>query len=88
MSLSWFKSYLSNGTQQVFINDGSSVNGDVLYGVPQGSIVGPLLFLFFINDLPLSLKDSPISVNLYADDTTLYSMPQIKHRWKLIFKMF
>ena len=73
MSLSWFKSYLSNRTQQVVINDCSSVNGDVLCGVPQGSILGPLLFLLFINDLPLSLNDSAISVDLYADDTTLYS---------------
>ena len=73
MSLSWFKSYLSNRIQQVVINDCSSVNGDVLCGVPQGSILGPLLCLLFISDLPLSLNDSPISVDLYADDTTLYS---------------
>ena len=65
MSLFWFKSYLSNRIQQMVINEWSSVNGDVLCGVR-------LLFLLFINDLPLSLKDSPISVDLYADDTILY----------------
>ena len=72
MSLSWFKSYLDNRTQQVVINNSSSNSGDVMCGVPQGSILGSLLFLLFINDLPLSLKNSPISVDLYADDTTLY----------------
>ena len=71
LSLSWFKPYLNNRTQQVVINN-SSFN-IVVCGVPQGSILGPLLFLLFINDLPLSLKSSPISVDLYADDTTLYS---------------
>ena len=73
MSLSWLKSYLSNRTQQVVINNLSSSSGDVVCGVPKGSILGPLFFLF-INDLPLSLKNSPISVDLYADDTTLYSI--------------
>ena len=57
MSLSWFKSYLDNRTQQVVINNSSSNSGHVMCGVPRGSILGPLLFLLFINDLPLSLKD-------------------------------
>ena len=78
LTLSRFKSYLSNRSQQVVINNSSSTSGDVVCGVPQGSILGPFLFLLFINGLPLSLKNLPISVDLYADDTTLYGIASDK----------
>ena len=74
LSLSWFESYLNNRTKQVTINGNESKTKTVQCGVPQGPILGPLLFLIFINDLPLYLKDSIRSADLYADDTTLYDI--------------
>ena len=70
--LSWFESYLSNRTQRVSLNNNLSDAADIIYGVPQGSILGPLLFLIFINDLSLYIQITSISDDLYADDTYYY----------------
>ena len=70
--LSWFKSYLTGRTQCVEVNNTLSHDQVVTCGVPQGSILGPLLFLLFINDLPLSINN--VVTDLYADDTTLYNI--------------
>ena len=51
-----------------------SKTGNVLCSVPKGCTLGPLLFLIFINDLPLSIGGSIQSVDLYADDMTLYDI--------------
>ena len=56
------------------INTNQSKTGNVLCGVPQCSILGSLLFLIFINDLPLFIEDPIRSVDLYVDDTTLYDI--------------
>ena len=73
-SLSWFNSYLSNRTQIVSINNKVSSSEPIKFGVPQGSILSPLMFLIFINDLPLVLENTIISTDLYADDTTFYDI--------------
>ena len=68
--LQWFKSYLSNRKQFVSFNGVSSLIKDMSCGVPQGSCLGPLLFLIYINDLPNS--SSLLNFHLFADDTHLY----------------
>jgi hypothetical protein len=72
-TLSFFKSYLGDRTQYVFSNGNFSSLQVIRSGVPQGSVLGPLLFGIFINDLPLSLSDPNVSCDLFADDTSLHS---------------
>ena len=66
----WFVSYLANRTQYVSINGSISTPCNITSGVPQGSILGPLMFLLFINDMPNCIKHS--TVDMYADDTLIY----------------
>ena len=67
---SLLSSYLSNRTQQTEINGTLSESGIIRHGVPQGSVLGPLLFLLYINDIKESSKI--LEFFLFADDTTVY----------------
>ena len=65
----WFESYLSNGKQLCSLNGQHSKARDVTCGIPQGSCLGPLLFIIYLNDLEKCLKFSRASI--YADDTSI-----------------
>ena len=75
VAFDWFKSYLSDRTQYVTINNERSEIQTIKYGVPLGSILGPLLFLIYINDLSQSIKNSKI--HHFADDINLLYMPVV-----------
>jgi len=69
--LKLFKNYLANRKQRVVLNGSESDWGEIKAGVPQGSVLGPLLFLVYINDLEKGIKSS---VKFFADDTSLFSI--------------
>ena len=88
------KSYLTNRLQRCRITNSFSEWGKVLNGVPQGSILGPLLFKIFLNDIFLSLQTCDLAN--YADDSTLYTsdknisniMNSLSHDFSILSKLF
>ena len=95
-----FENYLNNRKQCVVLNGSCSDYSTIESGVPQGSVLGPLLFLIYINDLERNIKSN---INLFADDTMLFStvkdpiisandlnhdldiINQWAHQWKMEF---
>ena len=69
-ALKWFRSYLTNRKQYVSLNGECSESKHITYGVPQGSCLGPLLFLIYINDLP-NISEV-LHFYLFTDDTNIY----------------
>ena len=66
----WIQDFLHNRTQQVHIGNAKSKIGKVTSGIPQGSVLGPLLFVIFINDMPDEIKSE---IFLFADDTKIFN---------------
>ena len=67
--LNWIQNFLANRTQQVVVEGEQSETADVTSGVPQGSVLGPTLFLVYINDI---LENITSKLRLFADNTILY----------------
>ena len=75
--LRWIENYLFNRAQRTFANDVLSSTAPVKCGVPQGSILGPLLFILYINDIKHHIDG--VELGLYADDTVIYTHNENAH---------
>ena len=88
LPLKCIESFLSNRFQRVLLNGQSSSWSPVLAGMPQGSVLGPLLFLVYINDLSKNLSST---AKVFADYTSIFSivhdisLPLLAYQWKMIF---
>ena len=70
-TLYWIKAFLSDRVQQVCINGANSTWKPVTSGIPQGSVLGPILFVLYINDLPSNILSN---VYMFADDTNIFNI--------------
>ena len=81
--LTWLRDYLSEREQYTVINGVPSENTKVAHGIPQGSVLGPILFALYTSDLPKAVITPTTS--MYAGDTTMYcvgeSVEQVTKRW-------
>ena len=81
LPLKWFKSYLTERKQYTSTNGKKSSCNTIKYGVPQGSVLGPLLFLIYTNDVANAL-DSDYKLRLFADDSNVFIVSDEPHNLK------
>ena len=72
MALYWFRSYLSDRYQTVLVHEAQSEKCELLYGVPQGSVLGPTLFNMYTSPLAAVINKHKLQFHSYADDTQIY----------------
>ena len=70
--LSWFQSYLGNRTQTVVVHGKHSTPASLRYDVPQGSVLGPILFILYTQLLSNVIQHYPVFHQIHADDTQIY----------------
>ena len=80
-SVAWFESYLSERKRFISLGKTASEKLTVKQGVPQASILGPMIFLLFVNDMLLHVQNS--TMDIYADDTTL----SLSSNWKTMLSL-
>ena len=83
--VSWIAEWLRERSQRVVLNGKASEWGKVISGVPQGSVLGPTLFLIFINDLDIAAQITGAMVKKFADDTKCYMVvetEQDRHKFQ------
>lgn len=86
-ALLWFKSYLTNRTQAVMVDGVKSNNHILKFGVPQGSVLGPVLFTIYMQPLSKIIRNYDLKYHFYADDTQLYDAVPVENVHILISKL-